>query len=200
MKYASSLFILILGLNLAAQDFPPIDDVKGLAIGSDVENFSALSQYGEEFNLKDALKEGPLVVVFYRGQWCPYCNRHLSALEENLQAIKKKGARVVAVSPEKQEMLMKSAKKTGASFSLLTDDDFNISEAFDLAFLPTSGTRLKYNTILGADLEEAQTDNSERLPIPATYIIGQNGKVLWRHFDRDYSKRANPEEILANLP
>jgi peroxiredoxin len=138
--------------------------------------------------------------VFYRGQWCPYCNRHLSALNENLQAIESKGAQLIAISPEKQEMLMKSAEKTGASFSLLTDQDFKIAEAFELAFLPSSGTRLKYNTILGADLDEAQTDDSERLPVPATYIIGQDGTVLWRHFDRDYSQRASPEEILANLP
>jgi len=200
MKYSISLFILILGLNLQAQDFPAVDDVKGIAVGSQVGDFTALSQNGEEFNLKTALKEGPVVVVFYRGQWCPYCNRHLSTLEENLQAINKKGARVVAVSPEKQEMLMKSAEKTGASFSLVTDEGFKIAETFNLAFLPASGTRLKYNTILGADLEDAQTDNSERLPVPATYIIGQDGRVVWRHFDRDYSKRASPEEILANLP
>ena len=200
MKYSISLFFLLLCLTIQAQDFPNVDEVKGLPIGSQVKDFTALSQEGETFNLQKTLAAGPVVVVFYRGQWCPYCNRHLSALEENLSAINLKGARVVAVSPEKQERLMKTAKKTGASFTLLTDDGFKISEAFELAFLPASGTRLKYNTILGADLEEAQTDNSERLPIPATYIIGQNGKVLWRHFDRDYRQRASPEEILANLP
>jgi peroxiredoxin len=200
MKYSISLFMLILGLNLQAQEFPAVEDVKGLSVGSTVKNFSALAQDGQSFDLKEALKEGPVVVVFYRGQWCPYCNRHLSALEENLQAINKKGAQLVAISPENQEMLMKSAEKTGASFSLLTDNGFKIAEAFDLAFLPSSGTRLKYNTILGADLAEAQTDDSERLPVPATYIIGQDGKVVWRHFDRDYSQRASPEEILANLP
>jgi len=200
MKYSISLFLFVLGLNLQAQDYPAVEDVKGLTVGSKVENFSALSQDGETFKLEEALKEGPLVVVFYRGQWCPYCNRHLSALNENLQAIESKGAQLIAISPEKQEMLMKSAEKTGASFSLLTDQDFKIAEAFELAFLPSSGTRLKYNTILGADLDEAQTDDSERLPVPATYIIGQDGTVLWHHFDRDYSQRASPEEILANLP
>jgi len=200
MKYSISLFLFILSLNLSAQDFPSVEEVKGLAVGSEVEDFSALSQDGETFKLEEALKEGPVVVVFYRGQWCPYCNRHLSALNENLQAIENKGAQLIAISSEKQEMLMKSAEKTGASFSLLTDKDFKIAEDFKLAFLPSSGTRLKYNTILGADLDEAQTDDSERLPVPATYIIGQDGTVLWRHFDRDYSQRASPEEILANLP
>ncbi len=200
MKFPIFLFLSLFGLILTAQDFPAVEDVQGLPLGSKVKNFSALSQDGETFMLQDALKEGPVVVVFYRGQWCPYCNRHLSALNENLKAIENKGAQLVAISPEKQEMLMKSAEKTGASFSLLTDKDFKIAEAFDLAFLPSSGTRLKYNTILGADLDEAQSDDSERLPVPATYIIGQDGTVLWRHFDRDYSKRARPEEILANLP
>lgn len=200
MKYSISLFLLLLGLNLQAQDFPAVEDVNGLALGSKVENFSALSQEGETFELKEALKEGPVVVVFYRGQWCPYCNRHLSALNENLQAINMKGAQLVAISPERQEMLMKSVEKTGASFSLLTDKDFKIAEAFELAFLPSSATRFKYNSVLGADLDEAQTDDSERLPVPATYIIGQDGTVLWRHFYRDYSQRASPEEILANLP
>jgi peroxiredoxin len=200
MKYSISLFFLLLCLTIQAQDFPNVDAVKGLPIGTEVKDFTAVSQEGETFNLQEALVAGPVVVVFYRGQWCPYCNRHLSALNESLKDINQKGARLVAVSPEKQEQLLSSIEKTGARFTLLTDEGFEISEAFDLAFLPKSSVRLKYNTILGADLTEAHSDNSERLPIPATYIIGQNGKVLWRHFDRDYRQRASPEEILANLP
>jgi peroxiredoxin len=200
MKYSISLFFLLLSLNIYAQDFPTVEDVKGLAVGADVQDFTAISQKGEAFKLQDALAEGPVVVVFYRGQWCPYCNRHLSELNESLNAINQKGARLVAVSPEKQELLLTSVEKSGANFTLLTDKGFKIAEAFDLAFLPKSSTRLKYNTLLGADLAEAHGNDSERLPVPATFIIGKNGKVLWRHFDRDYSKRASPEEILANLP
>jgi peroxiredoxin len=107
---------------------------------------------------------------------------------------------VVAVSPERSEFLKRTQEKTGAEFALLYDEGYRISDLFDLTFMPDSKARFMYNTVLGAKLKTANTDDSERLPIPATYIIGTDRMVAWRHFDPDYKKRSSIEEILAHLP
>ncbi|WMN12971.1 peroxiredoxin-like family protein [Marivirga salinae] len=176
-----------------------VEEVEGKAVGETVENFIATDADGNTFNLKTSLKEGPVVLLFYRGQWCPVCNHHLSQLQENLDLIKNKGAKVIAVSPEKQENLQKTKSQTGAEFTLLYDKNYKISEDFDVAFVPKEQLIELYDTRLDADLENAHSDNSKRIPVPATFIIDQDGRVAWRHFDRDYKKRASAEEIMKAL-
>jgi peroxiredoxin len=109
------------------------------------------------------------------------------------------GAQVVAVSPEKPELLAKTTEKTGADFTLLYDEDYRISDAFDVTFTPGGMDRTMYNTFLGANLKQAHSDDSQRLPIPATFVIGKDGKIAWRHFDPDYKKRSTVSEILDAL-
>ncbi|WP_296619054.1 peroxiredoxin-like family protein [Marivirga sp.] len=203
MKNIKYNFLLILfcflGVFSLQAQHKTIEEVYGKAIGEKVQNFTAMDAEGDTFNLKTALKEGPVVLLFYRGQWCPVCNHHLSQLQENLDLIKSKGAKVIAVSPEKQENLQKTKSLTGADFTLLYDEDYKISEDFDVAFVPKEQLIELYNTRLEADLENAHSDNSKRIPVPATFIIDQNGKVVWRQFDRDYKKRASAEEIMEAL-
>ena len=177
-----------------------VNEAEGLQIGDIVENFSALDQHDEIFTLKEALGKGPVVIVFYRGQWCPYCMKHLSHLQDSLQLIYEKGATVVAISPEKSEFLKRTATKTNASFYLLYDEGYKISDTFDVTFLPNRTSRIMYNTMLGADLKNAHSDESQRLPIPATFIIDQDGKIVWRHFDPDYKQRSSVSDIVKNIP
>lgn len=196
-----TLLIVILStttFSMHAQ-YKSVDEVSGKEVGEKVKNFSAVDDKGNTFNLKTALKEGPVVLLFYRGQWCPVCNRHMSQLQEQLDEIEAKGAKVIAVSPEKQENLQKTKSKTGAEFTLLYDEDYKICEDFDVAFVPKEQLIELYDTRLDADLENAHSDNSQRIPVPATFIINQKGKVAWRHFDRDYKERASAEEIMEAL-
>lgn len=181
------------------ENFKSKEAVKGLSVGEKVKNFTAKDNEGNDFDLYDALEKGPVVLLFYRGNWCPVCNRHLNELEENLDLIYEEGARVIAVSPEKPELMDKTVKKTKASFTLLYDEGYQISEAFDLAYLPEKQVIRKYNLFLGAKLSKAHSDESERLPIPATYIIDASAKVSWRHFDPDYKNRASAKEIAKAL-
>lgn len=183
----------------AQDNFKSVDQVKGLQKGQKAPHFSSKDQEDQIFELEKALTKGPVVLIFYRGQWCPICNRHLAAIEEDLDKIYEKGATVVAISPEISEYLKQTMNKTGASFRLLHDEDYRIAEAYDVAFLPSLGSRTTYNTALGANLKEAHSDESERLPIPATYIIDQKGIIQWRHFDPDYKNRATVEDIVAAL-
>ncbi len=180
--------------------YKKVKEAKGLQPGETVTDFLAVDLNDNVFTLSEALKSGPVVVIFYRGQWCPYCNKHLKNLEQNLEKIYEKGARVVAVSPEKSEFMKRMADKTHASFSLLYDEGYKIADAFDVTFRPTKFERTIYNKILKADLKNVHSNSSQQLPIPATFIIGQDSKIIWRHFDPDYKKRSKVEDIVKNIP
>lgn len=192
--------ILMMNSNLFSQTTRSADEAKGLATGQKAPLFSAIDAENELFNLSQALESGPVVLIFYRGHWCPVCNKHLSSIQDSLNQILDKGATVVAVSPEKPEYLEKMSKKTKAEFRLLYDEDYKISDAYDVTFTPDNRQLVLYNTVLNAKLKETHSDDSQRLPIPATYIISREGKIAWRQFDPDYRKRSSVKNILANLP
>ena len=175
------------------------EETVGILVGTEAPLFEAKDQNNETYNLEKALKIGPVVVVFYRGQWCPFCNRHLTDLQDSLQMIYDKGATLIAVSPQKQELAEKTVEKTGATFTLIYDEGYKIEDAYGVTFNPTKGQVKKYNTFLKANLDEAHSDDSERLPVPATYIIGQDGKIIWRHFNPNYKERSTVKEILEAL-
>lgn len=202
----SQLLFFILSLQMINKTMAQTDqyisakEAKGLEVGTTAPDWSAKTGDDEELQLDILLKKGPVVMVFYRGQWCPVCNKHLSELEENLQKLTNKGAQVVAISPEKSAFLEKTREKTNASFSLLHDEDYKIADAYGVKFRPDSATRAMYNTVLGANLKKAHSDGSQQLPIPATYIIDTDKTIVWRHFDPNYKKRASAAEISQNLP
>lgn len=194
------LLLVFLNSNIVAQtNYKTVKEPQGLKVGDKVKDFSAKDMNDNTFVLSEALKKGPVVVIFYRGHWCPVCNKHLSHLQDSLQSIYDKGANVVAISPERSEFLKQTAEKTHASFSLLHDEGYKISDLFDVTFKPDAVTSTVYNIVLGANLKKANTDTSQRLPIPATFIIGRDGKVIWRHFDPDYKKRSTVADIVKNI-
>lgn len=186
--------------NGISQNSKNAEEAEGLAPGSKAPLFKAIDAKNQEFDLAEALKTGPVVLIFYRGEWCPYCNRHLALVQDSLSLITEKGATVVAVSPQKPEYLDKIIEKTKAEFKVLYDDGYKISDAYDVTFTPEKKTLFNYNTFLNAKLKKSQSDESQRLPIPATYIIDRRGSIVWRHFNPDYHKRSSVKEILENLP
>lgn len=198
---ALSIFIFFNSFATQAQTvFKKANELQGISIGSVAPVFQAIDQFDSTFTLTRALENGPIVLVFYRGQWCPYYNKHLSNLQDSLDQITEKGARIIAISPEKPEYLQKISDKTGAIFTLLYDQDYLISKAYGVLFQPEKSTRLLYNTVLGANLKVAHDNDQELLPIPATYIIDRDGTVIWRHFDSNYKERSTVKDILDNLP
>ena len=200
-KIMTILLLAFLNSNIMAQtNYKTVKEAKGLQVGETIKDFSAVDLHDSTFTLSEALKKGPVVVIFYRGQWCPVCNKHLSHLQDSLQLIYEKGATVIAVSPEQSEFLKRTAEKTHASFSLLYDEGYKISDLFDVTFKPDTMTTIMYNTLLGANLKKANTDDSQRLPIPATFIIGTDGKIVWRHFDPNYKNRSTTKQIIENIP
>lgn len=176
-----------------------INEVNGLKVGKNAPYFSALDICENRYSLSDALSKGEIVLIFIRGQWCPFCNKHLKEIQENLPSIYKKGASVVVVSPEKSEFIKKTIEKTGAEFTILYDADYKIAEVYDVLFKPKAMLRVMYNVVLGAKLKESHSDNTEQLPVPATYIISKDGKIKWRQFNPNYMKRSQINDILENL-
>lgn len=184
---------------LSAQVNRSVEDAHGLATGTKAPLFKAMDEDSSMFSLEDALLTGPVVIIFYRGHWCPYCNKHLERVQDSLQLIYSLGARVVAVSPQKPEYLGKMSKKTGAEFSLLYDEGYRIADAYDVTFTPEARQLFTYNKVLMANLKKTQSDESQRLPVPATYIINREGIVVWKHFNPDYKKRSTVYEIMQVL-
>lgn len=176
-----------------------IKEVNGLKVGEIAPNFTASDIYDNKYILSDALSKGEVVLIFIRGQWCPFCNKHLKEIQENLVSIYKKGASVVVVSPEKSEFIKKTIEKTGAEFTVLYDADYKIAKAYDVLFKPKAILRTIYNVVLGAKLKESHSDESEQLPVPATFIVSKDGKVKLRQFNPNYTKRSQINDILDNL-
>jgi len=176
-------------------------DPKGLPVGTAAPDFRISDQDEQPFALKDALKDGPVVLIFYRGHWCPICNRHLNALQDSLSQLTDRGATVIAISPQKSEFLKRTQEKVNAGFRLLSDTDHAVAQAYGVNFEPSATERGMYNTMLGADFKQshADGDGDVQLPVPATYVISKDGKVKWRHFDTDYKKRAAIRDIAAHL-
>ena len=194
IKFVSAL-LLISTLQSQAQEKP-----EGLFINSKAPEFKGKDQNGNEIVLKDLRKKGPVVIIFYRGYWCPYCNRELQKLEDSLQSIKGKGAQLIAITPEKQEGVAKTIEKTKASYPIITDEELKIMKAYDVAYLVDTKTIDRYK-MASIDLaaNNGQKPDGVYLPVPAVYIIGKDGEIKYRFFEEDYKKQAGVKDILNNL-
>ncbi|MGL1888433.1 MAG: AhpC/TSA family protein [Reichenbachiella sp.] len=189
------VFICLFGLVTTSFGQAPQSVVK---IGDNAINFSGFDQFGDDFNLSKALEDGPVVLLFYRGHWCPYCRKQLSQMEDSLSFITDRGGIVVAVTPEKPEYIEKTIKKTDASFYIIHDKDLRIMNAYGVSFELEDMMVEKYKNE-GIDVMATNGDNGAFLPVPATYIISQKNKLLYVFYDPDYKKRATVKKILQNL-
>lgn len=194
MKKAVLFISLCFGFFISSAQEAP----EGLFIASKAPDFKAKDQNGNEIRLKDLLKTGKVVLVFYRGQWCPYCNKELSRLQDSLQFIKDKGATLIAVSPELPENVSKTVEKTNAEFSILYDEKLKIMKAYDVEFELPQNTVTRYRNA-GLDMEKNNGANGNFLPVPAVYIIDKESTITYRFFDTDYKKRPSVKELLDNL-
>lgn len=192
-KITGLFFFLCVTILVSAQEAP-----EGLFIQSKAPDFKAKDQSGNEVRLKDLLKKGKVVLIFYRGQWCPYCNKYLKKLEDSLQLIKDKGAAVVAVTPELPENVAKTVEKTKAEYPVISDEGLKIMKAYDVEYEVPENTLARYRNT-GIKLDENNGKNGNFLPIPATYIIDKEGTVTYRFFESDYKKRPSIKDILDNL-
>ncbi len=170
----------------------------GLKTGDQSPMFSLSDQKGVTLSLSDYLAQGILVLSFYRGGWCPYCNMELNALQKELPEIERAGAKLVAISPETPDNSLTTREKNKLAFDILFDQSNKVAKSFGLVFQLPEVLRPVY-VKLGIDIPDHNGDDTFELPMPATYIINQEGKILYHFFDADYTRRSEPGEILETL-
>jgi len=138
------------------------------------------------------------VLFFYRGQWCPYCNKQISHLQDSLELLTAKGAYVIGVTPETGENINKTIDKTHASFSIVQDKGYAIMKAYQVNYVVDADMYAKLKGY-GVDLEKNNGNTDHVLPVPATYVIDRSGTIIYAHVDKDYTKRPPVSAILAVL-
>jgi peroxiredoxin len=168
---------------------------QALLLGSQVPQIEAIDNYGNAFSLQQTLKNGPVVVVFYRGEWCSYCNRHMAEFEASLPKFKEMGVTVVAITPELPKYVKKTVKKTAASFSIISDPSHKIMDQWPVSFILEGEMYNRYKNF-GINIDRASGNKDRVLPVPATYIIGKDGVIEAAHFNNDYTQRMSVKGIL----
>ena len=167
-----------------------------LMIGTQIPDLTLKTAAGESLNLPAAAKEQPLVLIFYRGGWCPYCNTHLGQLQELDPQLRELGYRIVAVSPDRQEKMAESLDKTKMTYTLLSDSSMEAAKAFGLAFELDAETLEKLDSY-NIDIEEASGEKHHMLPVPAVFLVGTDGVIDFVYANPDYKVRIDPEVLLA---
>lgn len=167
-----------------------------LGVVAKVPDFSLPDATGTKLSVSSLLAKGPVVLAFYRGGWCPYCSTELRALQAKLAEITAAGATLVAVSPQTPDSSLSTAEKLELAFPVLSHEGNRVADSFGLVFTLPEALREVYAGF-GLDLPAANGDDTFRLPIPATYVLRADGTVAWRFADADYTKRAEPDDVLA---
>ncbi|MAD15299.1 MAG: alkyl hydroperoxide reductase [Alteromonadaceae bacterium] len=169
-----------------------------LQVGDYAPDFSLPNVHGELVTLAEMLAHGPVVLNFYRGGWCPYCNYELRAFEEVLERIEDLGAQLVAVSPETPDNSLTTKDKNELSYAVLSDVGNNVTNDYGLVFSLDERLRPIYDQS-GVDLPAFNGDNTFNLPMPATYVINQSGQIVYAFVSEDYTKRSEPSEVVKIL-
>jgi peroxiredoxin len=168
---------------------------RAIKAGDRAPHFRLQDQDGNTVSSAELLAKGPLIVTFYRGVWCPYCNMELQAINDVLPQFQALGANVVAISPQSAVNSRKSVRTNSLRFPVLSDAGNDTAAAFGLRFnLPDYLVDLYKR--LKNDLPSFNADPSWTLPMPARYVIGQDGIVLYSEVNPDYTHRPDPSEML----
>ncbi len=171
---------------------------RALAAGDRVPAFTLPNAHGEPVRLTDLLARGPVVLNFYRGGWCPYCNLELAALQAELPNIQALGASLVAISPEQPDRATETRARHQLEFEVLSDRGNRVSRQFGLVFTLPESIRAIYASF-GTDLPAYNGDDRFELPLPATYVIRADGTIGYAFVDADYTRRMDPVEIIQAL-
>jgi len=190
-----SSFLFVLGLQAALA--PSATETVPLRAGARVPAVNVQTVDGADFDLAAAVAEKPTLLVFYRGSWCPYCNRHLAALAEIEPQLLELGYQILAISPDDPKGLQIATEKNHLTYRLLSDNAMRASAAFGVAFRVDDKT-VKAYTGYGIELKSVPGDPGTRwLPVPAVYVVGRDGVIKFAHTDPDYKVRLSAEAVLA---
>lgn len=170
---------------------------KALKVGDFAPNFTLNNALGESVELYEYLKKGKVVLTWYRGGWCPYCNLTLHQLQLELPEFEANGANLLALTPEVPDKSLSTSEKHDLKFEVLSDIGNEIAREYGIVFKLTNDVADAYNSSFG--MNEYNGDESNELPLAATYIINEDGKIVYAFLDADYRNRAEPSELTKFL-
>ncbi len=167
-----------------------------LKTGDKAPDFTLNNAVGNSISAETLLQNGPMVISFYRGAWCPFCNVELQALQKALPQIQETGGQLVAISPNLPDKSLSSIEKYNLTFEVLTDTNNALARQFGLVF--TVGEPLwAMFTKVGFDVPAHNGDDTWELPVPATYVVDTDGTITYSFINVDYTQRAEPDDIIA---
>jgi len=170
----------------------------GLKVGEAAPDFNISNAFGKQVSLYQELKKGPVVLVFYRGAWCPFCNIHLHVLQNALPQFKKYGAQLITVTPQKPDRSVAQINKDGYPFEVLSDLDSSVMKSYKLYYELDPQLVSVYKKH-GLDVEAFNGEDRNVLPVPGSFVIDRGGVIRAMQADLDYKKRMEPEDIIAAL-
>ncbi|HEY8897533.1 MAG TPA: peroxiredoxin-like family protein [Niastella sp.] len=193
-RFSFPLFLFAFILNSIcsyAQTPAKPEDVSPLLIGENIPAIHIPDATGNDFDLNSAIARQPTLLIFYRGGWCPYCNKQLSGLQEIENELKKIGYQIIAISTDSPDNLKVSATKNKLDYTLLSDADLTVSKQFGLAYkAPVAYDKLLPASSGGKNIEKL-------LPVPSVFIISKKGNIRFEYINVDFKQRINPDLLKA---
>ena len=173
---------------------------QALKVGQRAPAFALPDAFGKEVALKTLLAKGPVIISFYRGEWCPFCNIELRTFQRELPKIEDLGATLIAISPEKPDHGIVAAEKNNLTFPVLSDFGNKVAKQFGIVFQVGEELKEFSKNVFKNDLALRNGEDSYQLPVPATFVIDTTGIIRFAHVDVDYmTGRAEPEAVVAAL-
>ena len=168
-------------------------NVKGLKVGDRAPDFVLPNAFGNLITLSDCLKSGPVILKFYRGEWCPICNLDLREVQQYVNQFNKFSAKIIAISSQKPDDALTITQKNELGFEVLSDSNQEVIMAYNLQFDPGKDYHQR------RDLSVLNGDGSITLPVPATFVIDKDFRVIASHVEANYTERMSPVEIIKIL-
>jgi peroxiredoxin len=197
-KICLGFLLMAIALQIRAQSIPDSSEkVAPLLVGAPIPAIVFRKLDESPFDLRKAAAEKPMIIIFYRGGWCPFCNVHLGQLQKIQSDLIKLGYQLIAVSPDRPEKLRSTAEKQNLHYTLVSDSEAEGMKGFGIAFRVNDQTFDRYKNELEIDLENYSGSKHHILPAPAVFIVGKNGKILFQYVNPDFKVRLHPEILLA---
>ncbi|WP_214484362.1 peroxiredoxin-like family protein [Bacillus sp. SM2101] len=170
----------------------------GLAVGDKARDFTLTNANGNQVNLYEELTKGPIILTFYRGSWCPYCNRQLRAYEEILPDIKNIGGSLIAISPQTPDNSLTIKEKNDLSYEVVSDLKGLTAAKYNVLFDVPPEVKEVYDKF-GLDISEYNGGGNWLIPVPSTFMIDETSRIRFSYVNPNYMQRLEPEDLLTAL-
>jgi peroxiredoxin len=198
IKRISADALAILTESAAQLDANKVGD-NALKVGDIIPNVTLTNAQGNATTSAEIFADGPAIITFYRGGWCPYCNLELKAYQALLADIKRLGGTLAAITPEKPDSSLSTTEKNALKFPVLTDTSNKFAKALGLTFEVPAKSQILYKQSFDIDLDVLNGQSGWTLPIPATFVVEKGGKIILADVNRDYRLRLEPSAALTAL-